>query len=168
MPRGTKETPVPPDDLRYVGGGDFQAVGEEFLGYFKEAGLRPGDDVLDMGCGVGRIAVPLTGYLGRRSNYAGFDIEPRAIRWCAENVGPLHRRFKFTHANLYNKRYNPEATQKASEWRFPYEGDQFNFVVATSLFTHLLPQDMEHYLQEATRVIRDDGTLFLTFYLVFR
>jgi SAM-dependent methyltransferase len=151
-----------------VGGGDFKAVGEEFLEHFRDAGLRPGDDVLDMGCGVGRIAVPLTGFLDREGSYEGFDVEPRAIAWCAENVATLHPNFGFTYANLYNQHYNPEADTKACDYRFPYADDSFDFVLATSLCTHLLPADMQHYLAEARRVVRRGGTLFVTFFLLNR
>jgi SAM-dependent methyltransferase len=161
------KTPVPPDDLWDVGGGDFAAVGNEFLVHFREiGGLKPSDDVLDMGCGVGRMAVPLAGYLNRSGTYAGFDIAPVAIKWCRQNVSRLHRNFDFQVADLYNKRYNPEGKTKSVDFRFPYGDDSFDFALATSLFTHLLPEDMEHYLAEASRVVRPGGTLFLTFYLL--
>jgi SAM-dependent methyltransferase len=158
---------VPPEELRYVGGGDFKAVGKEFLDHFKGiGGLKPMDDVLDMGCGVGRIAVPLAGYLEESSTYAGFDIEPNAIEWCRENIAPLHSKFSFAHADLYNKRYNPDGEMQPSEYSFPYPDNSFDFALATSLFTHLLPDDLKHYLAEAARVLRPGGTLFATFYLI--
>jgi SAM-dependent methyltransferase len=140
--------PVPPADLHDVGGGDFKEVGAVFLDLFqKVGGLKPSDDVLDMGCGIGRIAVPLAGHLDDSGSYAGFDIVPDAIEWCRENVSPLHRNFEFTQADLYNKRYNPEGPTKATEFSFPYPDDNFDFALATSLFTHLLPEEMKHYLR---------------------
>ena len=51
----------------WVGGGGsaaFKAIGNEFLGYLVDlSALQPGDAVLDVGCGSGRMALPLTGYL---------------------------------------------------------------------------------------------------------
>jgi SAM-dependent methyltransferase len=159
--------PVPPPDLHDVGGGDFEEVGNRFLDLFQEiANLKASDDVLDMGCGVGRMAVPLARYLDDSGSYAGFDVVGDAIDWCSDNVAPLHSNFEFTKIDLYNKRYNPEGRTKATDFRFPYPDDNFDFVLATSLFTHLLPEEMKHYLSEASRVVRSNGTLFLTFFLL--
>ncbi len=58
---------VPPRGLANVGGGDFREIGEGQLRCFVEiGGLKPDDADLDVGCGVGRMAVPLTRYLSGR------------------------------------------------------------------------------------------------------
>ena len=166
-PSSRTEMPAPPEGLWNVGGGGFHEVGIQFLRQFIDrGGLECTDAVLDMGCGVGRMAVPLAFYLDPAGSYAGFDISKDAIRWCRENVAPLHPNFEFTAVDLYNKRYNPEGTAQAADFRFPYDDDSFDFVIATSLFTHLLPADMEHYLAEASRVVKPGGSLLLTFYLL--
>ena len=64
--RGRRPDLVPPRRLSFVGAGDFTAIGLEFLRYFQDlGGLRPTDHVLDVGCGIGRMALPLTGYLSK-------------------------------------------------------------------------------------------------------
>ena len=86
---------VPPRGLSFVGGGDFTATGREFLGHFTElGGLEPGDRVLDIGCGIGRMAIPLSGYL-EGGSYAGFDVGRAMIRWCRRNISPRHPEFEF-------------------------------------------------------------------------
>src|SRR5262249_46340342 len=73
---------VPPRDLELSVGGEFRAVGDEFFAYFVDLGrLRPTDRVLDVGCGIGRMAVPLTRYLTAAGRYDGFDITARSIAW---------------------------------------------------------------------------------------
>src|SRR5262245_55753272 len=77
---GRLDPQAPPRRLRFVGDGDFAAIGREFAGYLRTyAGLSPDHRVLDVGCGIGRIAVPLLDYLSERGSYDGFDIVPRAI-----------------------------------------------------------------------------------------
>ena len=85
-------------------------------------GLKPDERVLDAGCGIGRIAVPLTEYLDESGGYEGFDIAPEGIAWCRENITPRYPNFRFQVADIYNKSYNPEGSQKADEYEFPYEG----------------------------------------------
>ncbi len=161
--RGAK---TPPRGLSFVGHGDFEAVGVEFAAFFKElGGLRPDDRVLDMGSGIGRMALPLTDYL-EAGSYAGFDVGRAMIRWCRRNVTPRHPNFEFTWVPVYNGKYNPWGTISASEFRFPYEDSSFDFAFATSLFTHLLRDDTLHYLAETSRVLKPGGTCLLTFFLL--
>jgi SAM-dependent methyltransferase len=150
-----------------VGEGDFHAIGDELLRLFREhAGLRRHEDVLDMGCGVGRIAVPLTRYLDRTASYAGFDVVPYAIQWCRREITPRFPNFRFELADVHNSFYNPKGGASPDDYRFPYEASSFDFAFATSLFTHLLPAGVENYLAEAARVLRPGGRLVATFFVI--
>ena len=162
--RGRHDPLVPPRRLQFVGAGDFVATGDEFLAHLTElAGLTPASDVLDVGCGIGRIARPLEQYLTTGS-YAGFDVDPRGIAWCAERY-PTDR-FAFTLADLHNARYNPAGTASARDYRFAYDDDRFDVAVMTSVVTHLQAPEAEHYLAEALRVLRPGGRLLGTFFLL--
>src|SRR5258707_11056648 len=86
---GVRDPLLPPRDLKFVGSGDFRAIGHEFLRHLIElADLRPWHAILDVGCGVGRMAVPLIGYLNGSGRYHGFDIVPDAIAWCRKQIAP--------------------------------------------------------------------------------
>lgn len=157
---------VPPRRLDFVGHSDFAATGDEFLAHFVElAGLQPDERVLDVGCGIGRMARPLAGYLGDAGSYDGFDVNAEGIRWC-ERRYRRHSNFRFQVADLFNARYNPEGSQRADEFRFPYEDAGFSFVFATSIFTHLLEADATRYVAESARVLAPGGRLFATFFLL--
>ena len=158
---------VPPRRLNFVGAGEFKTGGEEFFRYFVDlGGLKPNDTILDVGCGIGRMAVPLTRYLDRSGRYEGFDIVARGIEWCNANIAPRFPAFHFTHSNVFNGNYNPAGTTPPSEYVFPYEDHVFDFVFLTSVFTHMLPHDVEHYLSEISRVTKPGGRCLLTFFLL--
>ncbi len=159
---------VPPRRLvADVGGEDFKQFGEWFLGCLKElGGLRSNENVLDVGCGVGRIAVPLTKYLDRWSRYEGFDIAREAIKWCRANITPSYPNFNFRLADVRNPLYNPRGTCEASEYKFPYKNESFDFVFLYSVFTHMVAQQVENYSSEVARVLKRNGRCLITFFLL--
>ena len=149
-----------------IGDGDFAAVGEEFLAYFRElGGLTPTDDVLDVGCGAGRMAIPLTAFLDGGS-YRGFDVMAPLVHSCRRRIGTRFPAFRFDHLDVYNGKYNAGGSIAPDELRFPYDDDAFDFAFATSVFTHMLRQDVERYLGELARVLRPGGCALVTWYLV--
>lgn len=156
----------PPRALAFVGGGDFERTGQEYLRYFTElGGLEPQHDVLDVGCGIGRMAIPLLAYL-EGGSYAGFDVGKEMIRWCEKRISTRREDFRFTWAPVYNRKYNPFGSISGAEYRFPYPDASFDFVFATSLFTHLTLADAAHYLREIKRVVRPGGRCLLTFFVL--
>ncbi len=165
---GRQDEMTPPRRMvANIGGGDFKSIGREFVPYFIEIGdLKPNDTVLEVGCGVGRMAIALTKYLNAQGRYEGFDIVPDAVGWCTARIGPRHPNFSFKLADVYNKNYNPKGSCSASEYRFPYDDHVFDFVFLTSVFTHMLPQDMERYLSEISRVLKVGKTCLITFFLL--
>ena len=153
--------------MDFVGGTAFEPIGKEFKKYFVElGGLKPDQKVLDVGCGIGRMAVPLTGYLSLEGGYWGFDIVKMGIKWCQNRITPKFPNFHFVHSDIYNRHYNSKGKIQAREFRFPFEDNFFDFAFLTSVFTHMLPPDLEHYLAEIARVLKPGGTCFITFFLL--
>lgn len=163
---GARDPMTPPRSLIFVGGGDYRQIGDEFFKYFVEyCGLAPCHRVLDVGCGIGRMAVPMTSYL-QGGSYEGFDIVRDGITWSTNAITSRYPRFRFQLADIYNKVYNPGGRCAASEYRFPYDDDSFDLVFLTSVATHLLPGDLEHYVAEVSRVLKPGGRTLITFFLL--
>src|SRR3954452_24569350 len=157
---------TPPRRLDFVGHSDFAATGDEFLAHFIElGGVAPAERVLDVGCGIGRMARPLAGYLSSDGSYDGFDVNRQGIGWCRRRYR-RHPNFRFQVADLHNRRYNPGGGQPAAEYRFPYAGDGSDSEVGTSVLTHLLEGEADHYLAEIARVLAPGGRLLATFFLL--
>lgn len=158
---------LPPYRLRDVGPTDFEATGREFLGLFvKLANLQPDERVLDIGCGCGRIALPLAGYLSRAGSYTGMDITRKSIEWCQQNITRRCPNFQFIQADLFSRRYNPSGRYLAKDYIFPLADKQFDFIFLTSVFTHMLPADVENYLREIARLLQESGRALMTCFLL--
>jgi len=164
---GSSPKLLPPKSLQRYIGGAYKEVGAEFFGYLTGlCGLQPDDVVLDVGCGSGRMALPLTDYLHGEGRYAGFDISEKAIAWCKENITQSHPNFVFEVADIQNSFYNPKGKFKSSEFPFPYPDASFDVVFLTSVFTHMFPPDVKHYLHEIARVLKPGGQCLTTFFLL--
>jgi len=146
------------------GAGDFVQIGDDFFALFRRAGLVPSDDVLDVGCGFGRMARPMVGWLQGR--YEGFDVAPEPIEWCRSRIARRNPSFGFSLLDIANDVYNPDGSASAAAVRFPYDDDSFDFAVLTSVFTHLVAPELLRYLDELSRVVRPGGTVFATYFLL--
>lgn len=160
--------PSPPPDLSEIGDGDFAAIGLEFLRYFvKIGGLQPAARVLDIGCGLGRIAIPLTQYLGGTASYFGFDVSQPAIQWCQKTITSRYPQFRFAHLDWYQPLYNPGGTLRIPKKApLPIPRGPYDFVVMTSVLTHLSRYDMQVYLADLPRLLAPQGLVFATMFLL--
>ena len=153
---------VPSRRQTTIGGGDFIAVGDSFFSILKESGLTPDMKVLDVGCGQGRMARPLTDWL--QGSYHGFDIDKRAIIWCEQHYKDVAN-FHFIHANIFNARYNKGGQVLAGDFTFPYDDNVFDCVFLTSVFTHMFQDDVARYLSEIARVAKPNARILISWYL---
>lgn len=163
---------LPPTDLLAYATGSrdenkFRAAGHEFLKYFRElCQLKPTDRVLDLGCGCGRMALALAGYLDRTGSYEGIDIHGPSIDWATENIAANFPNFRFQCAPVANSTYNPKGKVPPHRYRLPFPNNSFDFVFLTSLFTHMLPSSMENYFREIVRVLKVGGRSLITYFLL--
>lgn len=105
----TVEEMLPPSRMFSGGNGEFKAIGLGVLAELKAScDLAPHHHVLDVGCGIGRIAIPLTQYLSPEGRYEGFDPVRKAVRHAASTSPRPIRTSRF--------RWRTCTTRDTTEW----------------------------------------------------
>jgi SAM-dependent methyltransferase len=109
--------------------------------------LRAGDLVLDLGCGPGAMAPYFGKRVGPGGRYVGIDMHAASIRWCRKR-----------HRNDARFRFERVSTSSP----LPVADGQASFILAKSLFTHLLEPEARRMLAEIRRVISPGRIALLT------
>ena len=162
---GKQQEMVPPRSKIYTGRGDFISQGKLHLKYLVEyGGLKQTDHVLDIGSGIGRTAVALTSYLKPEAIYEGFDTVKKGVAWSRNNISTKYPNFNFQYIPLANDLYNKH-TLSAREFEFPYQAKQFDVCCLMSVFTHMQPGEIENYIHQCGRVLRNGGRVVATFFI---
>lgn len=154
---------APPSWINYAGGGDFHEVGRFQRDVIvQRTGLAPGERVLDLGSGIGRLAMALHRE-GPKIRYDGLEIVRYGVEWCRKTFREAPD-FRFHHADIHNSFYNPFGRTPAQEFRFPFADASLDLVFATSVFSHLMPNTTRHYLSEIARVLVPGGRAYFTYF----
>ncbi len=111
----------------------------------KQAGIRPGHRVLDLGCGTATLTL-LIRQTHPQAQVTGVDGDPKVLRIAkdkAERAG--------VSLNLH----------RAMAFRLPYADGSFDRVLSTLLFHHLGPEEKRQTLREVWRVLGPAGELHI-------
>lgn len=119
--------------------------------------------VLDLGCGTGKMVSAAWPFLGQTGHYTGLDISKKVIDFARQWYPP--ERCTFIHAPLYNAHYNPDGIP-LTDYQLPLEQDAVDLALAFSLFTHLNQPDATFYFRELARVMKRGAVALFTFFLL--
>ncbi|HSB27716.1 MAG TPA: class I SAM-dependent methyltransferase, partial [Pyrinomonadaceae bacterium] len=132
------------EGVKMAVGGQFEAFGileKQALIYH---GLKKTDYLIDVGCGSGRLAKPLSEYLDGK--YLGIDVVPELVNYARKLVPRSDWKF-----------------QVASGLTIDEADGQADMVCFFSVLTHLLHEESFVYLKEARRVVKDGGKIVFSF-----
>lgn len=123
-----------------------------FLGFdrarqelISQANIKPGQHILDIGCGTGTLAVLLKRrYLDLE--VVGLDPDPKALRRATRKVRRAGVSVQF---------------DQGFADELPYEQQSFDRVLTSFMFHHLEGQDREKTLKEVWRVLKPGGSFHL-------
>jgi len=158
---------IPIDLMMMTGGGPdtFEMISRQHtLNLRKWVGLEPEYAVLEIGCGIGRDAIPLTKIL-TAGRYIGIDIIGRSIEWCKAHISAHHPNFEFHHYDVSDQLHNPTGGTATTDIRLPAHDQSVDRIILFSVFTHMLRGDIEHYLREFRRVLKPSGLVFATTFI---
>jgi SAM-dependent methyltransferase len=144
----------------------FDLIGGAHLrNYQRTMGLFPDMHFVDVGCGIGRDAFQLMDHLSPQGRYLGVDVTRDSIAWCRRHVTARDARFTFHHVDAHNELYNPFGRQKTTDFALPVDDGTVDRIGLASVFTHLLPDEVLHYLREFRRVLKPGGLVHASFFL---
>jgi ubiquinone/menaquinone biosynthesis C-methylase UbiE len=151
-----------------LGGSGFVEGGRKIAGMLRKyASMTPDSKVLEIGCGCGRTAIALAEIL-QDGNYTGMDIERISLESAKTNSLLQRKRFSFELLDVHNDLYNPTGRYPATEYVFPYPASSFDVIFMTSVFTHMLTDEVKNYAKEIARVLKPGGRLYVTAFLLDR
>jgi SAM-dependent methyltransferase len=158
---------IPSHLIRLTGADEesFESIGLRHIELFRQyIGIEPGMMVLDLGSGIGRDAFQLFDILGPAGGFMGVDVTRDSIRWCQDNISRRHPNFRFHHFDAYNELYNPYGMLKTADFRIPLEDGSVDRIFLSSVFTHILEDEVLHYMREFRRILKPAGLVYASFF----
>ena len=154
-----------------VGGGHAMPLAIHLVSILlDQVGIASNERVLDIGCGCGRLAAPLTQHLGPKGTYMGVDIAAGLVDFGNRHITKTYPNFNFVTLDQSNPQYDSIRHEGASRVIHSLdeacEPSTVDLCIATSLFTHLNTDMARATLAAMSRLMAPDGRAFVTAFLI--
>lgn len=110
------------------------------------AQLQPGEAILDVGCGTGKLIFAAEKVVGSAGTAVGLDVEPGMIDQAKANAAKAHSRATFGVASITE---------------IPYPDNSFDVVTSSLVYHHLNQAQKVAGLQEVVRVLKPNGRFLI-------
>ena len=163
--------PLPPLEFQQLvcgpsGAHLFEEVGRWVTAFLDHERLLEARTMfLDVGCGCGRIARELV--KKPLASYVGFDRHPGMVAWAQQAISSADPRFQFHFVpvqSVYTAWDQHSGTLSAESFMFPCSDASVDTALLASVFTHMRPNEVSHYLGELARVVRPGGGVLLSIF----
>ena len=140
---------------RNIIGGLWEELGDLQINFLKAQGLSPEHRLLDVGCGSMRLGVKAVPLLDP-GNYFGTDLNLDLLKaGYAKEIEPLGLADRLPKRNL----------AQDSGFHFASLPDRIDYIIATSVFTHLPLNHMKLFLRNLEKKLKAPAKLFFTVFL---
>jgi len=114
------------------------------VNFFEKYKKLENINILDWGCGPGRVIRHLPPFIGDSCNCFGTDFNKKYIKWCRNNI--------------------PDVTFTLNKLKPPleYKSNFFDIIYGISIFTHLSEEMHYAWFSELMRILKPEGIIFLT------
>ncbi|WP_426430136.1 class I SAM-dependent methyltransferase [Winogradskyella sp. HB-48] len=143
---------LPPDYLmyesfqinydKYYNGG--RNMAKTLSEYFKKHIELKDKNILDWGCGPGRIVRHMPSLINNGCQFFATDYNANSIAWCSKNLP------------------NIEFNKNELKAKLPYNDASMDVIYGISIFTHLSEPMHYKWFNELIRVLKPNGILLLT------
>lgn len=146
---------------------DFTAVSDKHIAALhKYADLGSATDIVEIGCGVGRDAIALIDVLPPDGSYLGVDLKRESIDWARRHIAAKDPRFAFHHFDVKCPQHNADGKHEMATYRIDRADGTVDLVFLFSVFTHMFPQDVSHYLREFERILRPGSRVLASMFIM--
>jgi ubiquinone/menaquinone biosynthesis C-methylase UbiE len=110
------------------------------------SGIRPGDSVLEIGCGTGTLTLAAKAQAGPYGSVAGMDIAPEMVARARQKAARKGVDVSFAEGSIA---------------AIPFPDQSFDVVICSFMIFHMPESVQKEGIREISRVLRPGGHLFM-------
>ncbi len=114
------------------------------IGHFEKHIELAQKNILDWGCGPGRLIRHLPALIGHGCSYYGTDYNRASIEWCRTHIPDVQFNLNQLEAKL------------------PYPDEFFDVIYGISIYTHLSEKMHHEWHRELSRILKPNGIMLMT------